>query len=358
MKLKSFLITAIFVSFSLSAFAFEDVVISGVGYERIAPGVCQAYGTSYLPAGKVVIKRELSFTDENGATEICGVHRIREAAFKGIGGMTSLVVEEYQGEGFTRMVVFGEAFQNCPSLTTIELPSDVNRVVVNAFNGCASLRTIVCRAKTVPMAFYSNGDGPDFDAHEHIVLYVPDESVEEYAAVEKPDDKYEFWSSFDVRPLSQYEGIGGDEPQPADKKGVELRLPLGTMTWIDASEGDRIELVPDFESRLVSVFFNDVDMIDRVEDGVFYLPAFTGKAVIRPVFELTNSLNQSELPENQVNVRINGNNVEVMGLSKEETMTLATVDGKIVYQGLARTVQLPSGVYLLATPCGSFKFAI
>lgn len=346
------------IALSFNAWAVEDVVIAGIGYERISDGVCQAYATSYFSSSQAVVKRNVVFTDENGKTETCGVHRLRRDAFKGAETMTSFVVEEPQGEGFSRMVIFDNVFQNCTNLTTIELPSDLLTVVVNAFNGCDKLTTIVCRAEEVPSAFYSTADVADFDPHNHVVLYVPDASVGKYSALEKPDDKYEFWSSFDIRPLSQYDGGGTEPEKPGDMHGVELRLPLGTFTMLDAVEGDRIKLTADMDSQLVSVYFNDVDMIDRVEKGIFYLPSFSGTAVIRPVFELNSSLKVQSAEVSPVKVKLNGNQVDIEGIGLNDRVLVTTLDGRVVYEGRETSIQLASGVYILSTPNRSFKFAL
>lgn len=358
MKFHKLFFAVVAVVSSVSAFAADDVVIGGIGYERIGAGSCQAYATSQLKDEVVSVHRSVVFTDENGNKERCAVHRIRLAGFKGLENMKVFKVEEATGEEPTRLVIFGEAFQNCPNLSTVELPSDVERVVVNAFNGCPKLTEIVCRAEKVPMAFYSNGDEPDFDAHEQVALYVPDASVSAYALVDNSEDKYGFWSSFNVKRLSDYGGSGGDDPEPpVPAEGVELRLPLGSVTWLDVKEGDRVSLSPDFESALVAVYFNDVDMIDRVENGIFYIPAFSGKAVIRPVFEILNSaydVAEASVPR----LRFVGETVFVDGIGVEENISITGMDGRQVYHGANGGVRLSPGAYILITANRSFKFAI
>jgi len=341
---------------SFAGSAYEDVVIGGIGYERVGDGVCQAYATPYLSTDRAVIKRSVVFKDDNGSSETCGVHRIKEGAFKGT-GIRTLAVEEPQGDGYTRMVVFKDAFRDCKALTTVELPSDVLTVVVNCFNGCASLSTVVCRATEVPTAFYSTAGVADFDAHNHVVLYVPDGSVGKYADAENPSDKYGFWSSFDVRPLSEYSG-GGDGPvDPVKNDGVELRLPLGTLTMLDAAEGDRVLLTPDPGSRLVSVYFNDEDLTDRVDNGVFYVPPYSGRAVIRPVFELS-ELQSADNSVSPVKLRIEGYGVEVDGLGTDDFIMVSAIDGRVVYQGRPQRITLSAGSYIIRTPGATFKFAI
>ena len=93
-------------------------------------------------------------------------------------------------EGFTN--TSGFTFDNCRSLSFIDLPSTITNITAYAFRAIKSNCTIVCRALTPPVL----GGQVVFTPSS---IYVPDESVEAYKGATG-------WSTYasKIKPLSEY----------------------------------------------------------------------------------------------------------------------------------------------------------
>jgi hypothetical protein len=90
-----------------------------------------------------------------------------------------------------------EVFYVCKALVSIDLPDSLTTIGYNNFRDAYSLELVISRNTTPPSA------GHDFlsNTPSTLVIYVPDESVEEY-------QKANEWKNFadKIKPLSEYEG--------------------------------------------------------------------------------------------------------------------------------------------------------
>lgn len=90
---------------------------------------------------------------------------------------------------------FAPVLNEISDITSVELPSTINRVGYDAFKDCANLKRIILHAVTPPDAYelfgfsYYPDDGNISYLYNQVSLFVPNESIEEYRA-------HEEWSRF------------------------------------------------------------------------------------------------------------------------------------------------------------------
>lgn len=83
--------------------------------------------------------------------------------------------------------IIGEyAFENCSSLTSVNIPSSVTSIGGSAFRGCSGLRSIYVYAETVPSTVAGAFEGCN---SENCILYVPKGTYDAYW--------YSKWGYFD-----------------------------------------------------------------------------------------------------------------------------------------------------------------
>ena len=74
-----------------------------------------------------------------------------------------------------------EAFKNCSSLTSINIPKGVNSIKYHAFAGCSNLTKIFCKPTTPPSIYYqSNPKKGSFPFNSEMIIYVPTGSYDDY----------------------------------------------------------------------------------------------------------------------------------------------------------------------------------
>ena len=137
-----------------------------------------------------------------GTLNLPNLLSISEGAFKGshisrvenLGQITSLA-------GNNNYNSYG-VFWSCPYLEYIRIPSTVTSIGAYALRDCASLETVICDATTPPSLGSAAFAGSKIASGEG-VIYVPDESVEDYKAASN-------WSTYASRiyPMSVYENGG------------------------------------------------------------------------------------------------------------------------------------------------------
>jgi hypothetical protein len=76
------------------------------------------------------------------------------------------------------------AFAGCTSLERVELPATLTGIDFAAFQGCTSLVSVVVHAETPPNMLSGGIDNWFGDVSRDFVIYVPEESVEEYKKAE------------------------------------------------------------------------------------------------------------------------------------------------------------------------------
>lgn len=86
------------------------------------------------------------------------VEKISDEAFSGCWLLESVVFEEAEGEA-AALVIDGESFKNCMSLTNLELPARLTSVFVNAFDGCRSLKWLYVNSDVLTTSFEIDGFG-------------------------------------------------------------------------------------------------------------------------------------------------------------------------------------------------------
>ena len=98
-----------------------------------------------------------------------GVTEIKEYAFYGFDGLTSVTLPE----GLTK--IGSSAFWDCNSLTSITLPSTMEEIGDNAFYDYYNLYKVTCNAEIPPLIY-----GNTFTDQQNKTLYVPSVSIEDY----------------------------------------------------------------------------------------------------------------------------------------------------------------------------------
>ena len=101
--------------------------------------------------------------------ESVGLATVRQDWFKGLTKMTSILLPS------TLERILFNAFEDCSALQEIELPAKVNNIYDDAFKGCKSLKTIVVRSLE-PAQLGKNA----FPKNEGMKIYVPAESLDAY----------------------------------------------------------------------------------------------------------------------------------------------------------------------------------
>lgn len=89
-----------------------------------------------------------------------------------------------------------KCFQKCTGLTTVDFPENTKAIADYCFDGCSSLKTVICRAITPPSIYTTAFNGLSLEN-----IYVPDDSVSSYQSASN-------WSKFygAIKPLSELEG--------------------------------------------------------------------------------------------------------------------------------------------------------
>ena len=154
---------------------------------------CSKLKTINIPRVKLIQSR----TFENCAIEgqlNLNVTEIGFAAFKG-NKITSLVCSEGLETIWGSGDAWKGAFNNCTSLTYVNLPSTVTSIGRQCFFQCSELVTFICRNVTPPTL-----GGQVFDStNAALSIYVPDSAVDTYKAATG-------WAALAsrIKPLSEY----------------------------------------------------------------------------------------------------------------------------------------------------------
>jgi len=156
----------------------QEFMVDGINYTKIPCGeyICTSYQVTVSPnpsgySGDIVLPATVTF---KGTTY--QVLRIGANAFKGCSELTSVT----GSEGYLSMVAFN-AFQDCPKLRKVDLPSTIAVLDDNLFSGSPALDSIIIRSTTPPSAaFFDPFDG----LNDHAVVVVRCGSLPAYQASE------------------------------------------------------------------------------------------------------------------------------------------------------------------------------
>ena len=121
----------------------------------------------------------------NSLTEIC------PETFEECGSLTAITIPE----GVTKIGT--AAFYNCTQLLSVEIPSSVKEIGRNAFMGCTSVMDLFCYAIYPPdFYWYWYQFRVYYEDPIYVILHVPAQSVDDYAATDS-------WNQFyDILPIA------------------------------------------------------------------------------------------------------------------------------------------------------------
>ena len=103
---------------------------------------------------------------------------------------------ESEGIEYSVTTIGNNAFSNCTSLTSIEIPSSVTYIGLEVFGDCTSLTSVVCEAVTPPTCDSDVFGGVPLETAK---LYVPEASIGAYRTTSP-------WSTFaSILPLSDFD---------------------------------------------------------------------------------------------------------------------------------------------------------
>lgn len=180
---------SIFISYGLAVNMIEHVYENGIGKLIFDGNVTEIHGAFaecsslkevWLPNGISLIG---SFTFKNcrQLTQVRipdNVSSIESFAFYGCCSLPDVTIPD-------AVTLIGyAAFQGCGALNSITIPEGVTTIGYGAFCDCAQLKEIYCRPITPPFidTNYSSANNYDNILDSDIPVYVPENSVEEYAS--------------------------------------------------------------------------------------------------------------------------------------------------------------------------------
>lgn len=107
-----------------------------------------------------------------------GLKRIDDRAFSGCSSLNSIMLPE----GFE--ILSSESFKSCSKLSRVEFPASFKTFFgFGQFEGCGSLRDVVCYGATPATTSYGTVDLPfDSETYSSATLRVPDSSIDAYKA--------------------------------------------------------------------------------------------------------------------------------------------------------------------------------
>ena len=158
---------------------------------------------------------------------------IGQIAFFCCNGITDLVIPdsvEQIGKG---------AFNNCIGLQSVILGSslkylgDDSSIHIGVFEGCESLKSVICKAITPPICYYSNFDS---SIYPNVPLYVNNESIEAYKQA------IDWEKFFNIKPLSSlYDFSINYEVKEGEVTGHNLKIGETRQFFIEVG-GEKSEL--------------------------------------------------------------------------------------------------------------------
>ena len=163
MMKKQLLLLMMMLSMAISAFAAEEVEISGLWYQVITKGKVAKvikYKNYVQYSGDVIIPSTVEY---NGVT--CDVTTIVSEAFLSCGNLTSVTIPN------SVMSIEKNAFKNCSALTTVTIGNGVTDIGIYAFKDCNALTSvhITDLAAWCKITFNTEDANPLFHAH-HLFL--------------------------------------------------------------------------------------------------------------------------------------------------------------------------------------------
>ena len=199
-----------------------------------------ATGTITIPNSVTSIGNR-AFYGCTGLTSITipnSVTSIKGHAFRDCTGLTSITIPNGVKS------IFAYTFYGCTGLTSITIPNKVRMIETLTFTGCTSLTSFTCYAIKPPTVLTYNGtDGVPL---ESIVLYVPEESVEEYRTTQ-------WWKDF-----KEIKAIGAT-PVEADEPILTPDENKVTITWPTTDNADTYTIDIHKDDELISTLTFDAN---------------------------------------------------------------------------------------------------
>jgi len=337
----------------------DGVVYTAVYDDKIEVGGCRVTGCDETCPSAIIILPEVEIDGKKST-----VKRINNNAISSV--VKEILIKKYDN-GTRNFQIQAEAFFDCTNLEKVTLPSDLTNFSTAIFVNNAKLQTIVFDREDPNGIIIAAADAlldgkvqSYMSLMEKVKLYVPDKSVETYKSFEADKNNNwpnnAFWSVFDVRPMSELEN---EVPGPVQTP-EGIRIPLtdgGAVVMLDAVPGHRIQLPGDNGCVFISATFNGEDASKYIEGNIFTVPEYSGVADFKPVFEMIQS-GVEDMTTDDVDIRINGNTVEVSSAGRPVSVEIYNVSGQQVYSGEGSSVTLDNGVYILKAAGRTFKFAL
>ena len=180
---------SIFISYGSVVKMTEHVYENGIGKLIFDGDVTEIYGafadcSSLKEVGlpkKVSLIGSLTFKNCSHLEQVRipdNVSSIESFAFYGCSSLSEVTIPD-------AVTLIGyAAFQGCSGLTSLDIPEGVTTIGYGAFCDCAQLKEVYCRPVTPPFidTNYSSANNYDNILDSDIPVYVPENSVEEYAS--------------------------------------------------------------------------------------------------------------------------------------------------------------------------------
>lgn len=294
----------------------ESLVSVSLGEETASIGVC-----AFAQTGLESIELPATVTAVgNGAFSYC--RKLRQIELP---------------EGVTVIEPF--TFEHCVNLTDITLPASLESIGSLSFANDNALRNIRSLATDPPSA---QNCFPD-EIYGTCSLLVPAEAVNNYKTAD-------IWKNFTITelPADNTLTINGQEAY-----SVILRL--------KESQAVTLTLISDPDWQINTVYFNDKDVTTKIIDGKYYTtPKISGSNSLTIVAEQENSdVIATVINKPDVKIKIINNTVMIEGLSDNDEIMIADINGTGVYQGTRHTVELqPGRMYIMDAKYKKFKFAL
>ena len=258
---------------SITTLIIEDGISSIGDY-----AFCKCSGlTSVTIPNSVTSIGDYAFRKCSGLTSVTipnSVTSIGEDAFSGCSGLTSVTIPNsvtsigedafYKCSGLTSVTIpnsvtsIGDyAFYSCANLETVILGKSVEEIGSLAFGDCERIVDIYCYAERVP-SVDASGDDSFYNVSRKAAFWVPADRLRNYQI-------NEYWSEFDVRPMTAEGASVTDLMVIPQDNTAEVRWPA-----IDNAETYELTIKDKQGNVICSLVFNSEGQLQSI---VFAKPA-------------------------------------------------------------------------------------